>query len=66
MKARTFILTAGATLALAVPAANASSAKSGLSHQAQGPHRPRGEEPGPKTEPARPSSGPLRLQGDGL
>ena len=35
MKARTFILTAGAALALVVPAANAAGAKSGLYHQAQ-------------------------------
>ena len=35
MKARTFILTAGATLALAVPAANAAIAKNGLYQQAR-------------------------------
>ena len=35
MKARTLILTAGATLALAVPAANAAIAENGLYHQAQ-------------------------------
>jgi uncharacterized membrane protein len=35
VKARTLILTAGATLALAVPAANAAIAKNALYHQAQ-------------------------------
>ena len=58
MKARTFILTAGAAFALVVPAANAASAKNGLYHQAQVHTVPGGEEPcGQSKEPRRPSCG---------
>jgi hypothetical protein len=64
MKARTFILTAGATLALAVPAAQAASARNGL-YQVQ-VHTVLAESQAAKSSATSAELQAIRLRGAGL